>query len=185
MVGYVSGSENTSKKRGFVLSLSFIVGMVFTLTVLGVVIGYIGHFAVNTKVLSYIIGALLLFIGLWMLNVLQINTNSRLAKYKPRKGSGLLGAFLLGLPFGIIASPCSSPITLSILTFAAAYGSPLYGGLLMCIYAIGRGIPLMLAGTFTGAIKNIKRFAKYQGLIQKLGGVALIILAFYFVWTSK
>lgn len=184
MVGYVSGSENTSKRKGFIISLFFVLGMVITLTALGMLIGYLGHFSVNSKSLSYIIGALLLFMGLWMLNIIQINILSRITMYKPKKESGIIGAFLLGLPFGIVHSPCSSPITLSILTFAASNGSPLYGALLMFVFAIGKGIPLVLVGTFTGAIKNIKKLSKYQHIIEKAGGIALIILAFYFVWKA-
>lgn len=74
------------------------------------------------------------------------------------------GAFLLGLPFGIIASPCTVPILLSILALAATKDSIFFGAIAMFVYAIGRGLLLLLIGTFTGIIKNLvvlTRWGKY------------------------
>ena len=54
----------------------------------------------------------------------------------------------------------------------------------MFTYAIGRSIPLLVVGTFTGILKNLKAIAKYQSIIEKVAGAILILLAIYFIWQA-
>jgi len=46
--------------------------------------------------------------------------------FKPRRG-GVVGAFLLGLFFGVVSSPCTTPVLVVLLTMVAAKGQVLYG----------------------------------------------------------
>ena len=154
------------------------------LSLLGVFAGLIGKIIANTQILYYIIAAILLIMGLWLLKVFKFNPNYSFSKISPKKGSGILGAFLLGIPFGIAASPCTLPITLSVLAYSAIKGSLFFGMLLMFTFAIGRSIPLLAVGTFTGLLKNIKVLVKYQKTLEKVSGVILILLAVYFIWQA-
>jgi cytochrome c-type biogenesis protein len=181
VVGYVSGITNTSRKRGVVLALFFVFGIAFTLTTLGAFAGIIGGVLHNTTILNYIIAAILTIMGLWMLGILDFKMGDWPNKKNPPKGRGLLGAFILGLPFGIAASPCTLPITASVLAYSASKGSVLYGMALMFTFAIGRSIPLLIVGTFTSLLKNIKGLHKFQGYIEKVGGIILLLLAIYFI----
>ncbi len=54
-------------------------------------------------------------------------------------------------------NPRAIYVTAAVLAYAASKGSPLYGFLLLFIYSIGRSIPLILTGTFTGAVKGIQK----------------------------
>lgn len=184
IIGYVSGNENTSRKKGFVISLFFVLGIAFTLSILGFFAGTVGSLLSNIKFMNYIIGFILLIMGLWLLKVLDFSGCNGYLNCTPNKGSGVIGAFLLGIPFGIAASPCTMPITVSILTYSASKGSSLYGMILMFTYAVGRSIPLLIVGTFTGLIKNVKKLSKYQEWIEKIGGVILILLAFYYIYKA-
>ncbi|HCL55940.1 MAG TPA: hypothetical protein DHW82_02905 [Spirochaetia bacterium] len=49
----------------------------------------------------------------------------------------------------------------------------------MTVFALGRSIPLLLAGSFAGFLSKIKRFENYQKLIEKIGGVVMIGLGIY------
>ena len=184
ITAYVGGEKINSKKRGFILSLAFILGIAFMLSILGIFAGVIGKIIANEQALYYIIAAILLIIGLWLLKVLKINPNYNFSKINPKKGTGVLGAFLFGIPFGIAASPCTLPITLSVLTYSTVKGSIFFGMLLMFTFAIGRSVPLLLVGTFTGIFKNIKSFYKYQSIIEKIAGAIMILLAAYFIWQA-
>lgn len=42
-------------------------------------------------------------------------------QYRPKQG-GLIGAFLLGLLFGAVSSPCATPALVVILSFVATQG---------------------------------------------------------------
>ena len=184
ITAYVSGEKISSKRRGFTLSLVFILGIAFMLSLLGVFVGLIGKIIANTQILYYIIAAILLIMGLWLLKVFKFKPNYSFSKISPKKGSGILGAFLLGIPFGVAASPCTLPITLSVLAYSAVKGSLFFGMLLMFTFAIGRSIPLLVVGTFTGLLKNIKVLVKYQKTLEKVAGVILILLAVYFIWQA-
>lgn len=54
----------------------------------------------------------------------------------------------------------------------------------MFVFAIGRSIPLLVVGAFTGILKDLSAVAKYQHIIEKVSGVILIGLAGYFIWQA-
>lgn len=54
-----------------------------------------------------------------------------------------LSVYALGLVYGL-AGFCAGPILGSVLTVAAVSGSPVYGGLLMAVYALGMAVPLFV-----------------------------------------
>lgn len=76
------------------------------------------------------------------------------------------------------------PITAAVLAYSATRGSALYGMIIMFTYAIGRSIPLLIVGTFTGLLNNFKFLSKYQSIIEKISGVILIVIAIYFMWEA-
>jgi cytochrome c-type biogenesis protein len=184
IVAYVSGNTNYSKKRGFIISLFFILGIAFILSILGAFAGLLGNVLLKTDLLNYIIAFVLILMGFWLLDVFDFSGNGVDFKHSPKNRSGLLSSFLLGIPFGISASPCTMPITVSVLAYSAAKGSPLYGMLFMFTFAIGRSIPLLIAGTFTGVLAHINWLSKFQPTIKKVGGIIMIILALYFIWIA-
>lgn len=51
--------------------------------------------------------------------------------------------YALGAVYGL-AGFCAGPILGSVLTVAAVSGSPVYGGLLLAVYALGMAVPLFL-----------------------------------------
>ena len=103
ITAYVGGEKVNTKKRGFILSLVFVLGIAFMLSLLGVFAGYIGKIIASEQILNYVIAAILLIMGLWLLKVFKFNPRYSFSKLNLKKGSGIFGAFLLGIPFGIAA----------------------------------------------------------------------------------
>ena len=102
----------------------------------------------------------------------------------PQKSvSSFLGAYSLGLPFGLVGSacPCSIPVVLAMLLYAGSVGSPWFGAALLFVFAFVRGLPLLLAGTFTGWLKELKGIARWQPHVEKASGIVLLILGAVFV----
>ncbi len=184
VAAYVNGKQNYSKKSGFIISLAFTLGIAFMLSTLGLFAGAIGAILKDVKVVNYVISFILLVMGLWMLKIFEFDFNNKRFNILPQKGSGIAGAFLLGIPFGISASPCTLPITASMIAYSAEKGNMIYGMLLMFIYAIGKSIPLILVGTFTDLLKNVQILSKYQERIEKISGGMLILIALYFIWKA-
>ena len=76
VVAYVSGKKDTSRKRSFALSLSFILGISLLLTILGIFAGVMGNLLLRTNILNYIISVVLIIMGLWMLKVFDFNSTN-------------------------------------------------------------------------------------------------------------
>ncbi|WBW98126.1 cytochrome c biogenesis CcdA family protein [Oceanirhabdus sp. W0125-5] len=184
VTAYVNGKQNHSKKSGFIISLAFTLGIAFMLSILGIFAGAVGAILKDIKVINYVIGIILLVMGFWLLKIFEFDFNNKTFNIIPKRDSGIIGAFLLGIPFGISASPCTFPITASMIAYSAEKGSMIYGMLLMFTYAIGRCIPLMVVGTFTDLLKNTHILSKYQERIEKISGVILILIALYFIWKA-
>jgi cytochrome c-type biogenesis protein len=98
------------------------------------------------------------------------------------KGRGVVGSYLVGLLFGLVASPCATPVLVVIVAYVASKGQVLYGGSLLFTYGLGHGLPLLLAGTFTSFLKSLPAFRKFSRYINLASGVILIGIGMYFLY---
>jgi cytochrome c-type biogenesis protein len=186
IVGYVGGSHNLTRYRSFALSLAFAVGLALTFMLLGVVAASIGGLiGATTRGWYYLVAAICFFIGLNMVGVLQIDLPMAFSRLRERIGlKGIPGALALGLVSGLVASQCATPVLVAILTYVMAKGALLYGAALLFFYALGRGVPVVLAGTFTGAMKGFQKLGRWSDMIEKASGVIVIGVGLYFLWIA-
>jgi cytochrome c biogenesis protein CcdA len=73
-----------------------------------------------------------------------------------------LGSYGVGLTFGLVSSPCASPVLFAVLAAAAATGSQLLGTLTMICYALGYTIVIFLASLLTGFAKQAKTLMQHS-----------------------
>lgn len=180
ITGYVGGvAEN--KLRAFSISFSFVLGIVLALAALGVLAVVVGNIFVNIEYFNYLVAALLLTMGLWFMKIININIGSFMP-FKVKKDSGVAGAFLLGLPFGILASPCTAPVLGAVLAYVATVGDIFLGFSYLLIFGLARSIPLLIVGTFAGALKTIKQYGVWQERIEYGAGIIMVILGLYYIW---
>ncbi|NMC12581.1 MAG: cytochrome c biogenesis protein CcdA [Chloroflexi bacterium] len=186
IMGYVGGSHNLTRSRSFVLALAFAIGLALTFMLLGVVAALIGGFiGVANQWWYYLVAGICFIIGLNMLGVLKLNLPQWFGGLRERIGlKGLPGALALGLVSGLVASQCATPVLAAILTYVMAKGALLYGAVLLFTYALGRGVPVVLAGTFTGALKNFQKLGRWSEVIEKTSGVIVIGVGMYFLWIA-
>jgi cytochrome c-type biogenesis protein len=84
-----------------------------------------------------------------------------------------------------VASQCATPVLAAILTYVMVQqGSLLYGGVLLFIYALGRGVPIVLAGTFAGALKQLRSLGRWSGAFEKASGGIILAVGLYFLWIA-
>ena len=186
IVAYVSGQERVTRARGFWLSLFFTLGSSATFVLLGVIAATVGGiFGPESKVLRWLVALVCFAIGLSLLGVLRLNLNF-LTRLQPRgiKRTGFLGAFLLGLVIGLAGSQCATPVLAVILSIALEKGDLAYAAGLLFSYALGRGVPIVLAGTFTGVVEALPGAQRFTTWIERAAGVVLIAIGLYFVWIA-
>ena len=179
MLGYIGGLEKPTKTKGFITSASFVLGLAVTFAILGLVASFLGKaFGQIGPVWLYIIGFFSIIMGLQLIGVININLPG--LKAMPEKKGGVLGSFGVGLLFGLVASPCATPVLAVLMTYVAGRGILWYGALLLFIYGLGHGLPLIIAGTFTAVLKSLPRLQKWGHYITYLSGSLLIVLGLYF-----
>ncbi len=186
IVGYVGGSHDLTRSRSFVLSLAFAIGLAITFMLLGIAAALIGGLIGATTVWWYYLVAVICFIiGLNMLGVFRFNLPMVFSGLRESIGlKGSPGALALGLVSGLVASQCATPVLAAILTYVMAKGALVYGAALLFVYALGRGVPVVLAGTFTGALKNFRKVERWSVVIEKASGVIVIGVGLYFLWIA-
>jgi len=186
IIGYVGGSHNLPRARSFALSLAFAVGLALTFMLLGVAAALIGGLiGAATRWWYYLVAAICFVIGLNMLGVLNIQLPLWFGGLRERIGlKGIPGALALGLVSGLVASQCATPVLAAILTYVMAKGAMLYGAALLFVYALGRGVPVVLAGTFAGALKGFRALGRWSEIMEKASGVIILLVGLYFLWVA-
>jgi len=187
IIGYIGGSHDLPRKRAFGISLVFAIGLAVTFMLLGVIAALVGGLiGGSTRIGYYLVAAICFVIGLQMLGVLELALPDWFGGLREKvKVRGLLGAFLLGLISGLVASQCATPVLAAILTAVMAEKvSLVYGAIILFIYALGRGVPIVLAGTFAGVLKSFRALGRWSSVIEKTGGVIILFVGFYFLWIA-
>lgn len=115
--------------------------------------------------------------GLHFLNVVRIPWLERTAKIGvAAKPAGLIGAFVIGLAFAFGWSPCVGPVLAAILLVAGAKDSVGEGAQLLLIYALGMGVPFLLAAGFAGPFMRWgARFRGRLAMVEQAMGLFLVV----------
>jgi len=180
VIGYVSGYSEGNRRKALLYSLTFILGLSITFTILGAIASFIGGlFGVTGRTWYFVVGGVAIAIGLQLIGLYEWNLPVPILQPKQR---GILGAFVLGLIFGIVSSPCATPVLVLILTFVASKGEVLYGTSLLFVYAIGHCALIFLAGIAAGFAES---FIKSRGISnitilgKKIGGSIVVLVGLY------
>jgi len=184
VVGFVGGYADGDRWKAFRYSLAFILGLSLTFTVFGAAAGLLGTMFGTLGGTWYLVaGAIALLMGGQMMGLYEMRLPiSR--DFKPKRG-GLVGAFLLGLFFGVVSSPCATPVLVVLLTLVAGKGQVLYGIALLFCYAIGHCLLMLFAGTFTGFVEG---FVKARGVVnfstwaKRVSGGVVALVGSWFIW---
>lgn len=188
--GYAIAKENKKYIDIFIVTVSFMLGTVLALVVIGAVIGYAGqvagdNFGRYSKVLA---GFVSVFFGLFALNLVPINKLklpefSQLSRKFP---GGLLGTAVFGFALGGSSLSCSvscGPGLAVVLGVASLQGQVIKSAMLMGAYAIGYSLPLcaILLGVSFGGWTL--RANKIMPAIRIVAGVLLLAIGFYLLAT--
>lgn len=186
IVGYISGQKEQPRWKGLTLALTFVLGLAITYVIIGATASFVGSvLGISKSGWMYIVAAVCILVGLNMSGLITISFDTFIpAQSKWSRLTGYGGALILGMLFGLVASPCAMPILTLILALIAQKGQVAYGSLLMFVYALGHGLPLVIIGTVAGALTSLERFTKYSVLIQRVGGWLLLVVGAYFIWTA-
>jgi cytochrome c-type biogenesis protein len=131
--------------------------------------GYREYMELIAEIMIIVLGAVMLF---------DLPVFNRFSAFAPRtQQTGLLGGLMLGLSLGIVWIPCLGPIIGSVLVTVIPEGDVLYGGVLLFIYSLGLGIPMLGVAYATSALTgHVRRISRYSMIIRRTAGCVLILV---------
>jgi cytochrome c-type biogenesis protein len=154
LTAYFAFAFQSSRKQIATNTVAFMLGLGTTFSLLGAVGFALGRvLRQNERLLLLVGGSFILVFGVMNLlgkgfSGLQQTGNSQ------QQNSGLRSSYLFGLTFAVGWSSCVGPILGSVFTLAAQTTSVWNGMMLLFIYTLGLGLPLIIVSTFFGRMNR-------------------------------
>ncbi|MGH1524632.1 cytochrome c biogenesis CcdA family protein [Leifsonia sp. L25] len=190
-LAYVGGMSDPGAKRDRSRVLTgvalFVLGFAVVFIAYGAAFGALGLWLVRwQEVVIQVLGVLVIVMGLVFIG--QFSFLQRTFKPTWRPATGLIGAPLLGVVFGLGWTPCIGPTLAAISALSVGSGSPWRGALLGLFYCIGLGIPFLLVALgfdwVAGSVAFLKRHIR---VINIIGGALLVVIGVMMatgLWTA-
>ena len=175
-IGYIGGYEAKSRLQAAAQSTWFSLGLATTLAGLGILAAIAGQVYGQVGIgLPIIVSIIAIIMGLNLLEALPLQLPSFggmewISKDLPEG----VRSYLIGLTFGIVASPCSTPVLATLLAWISTTKDPILGSVLLLSYTAGYVAPLILAGTFTASIKKLLELRRWSAWITPVSGALLV-----------
>jgi len=184
-LAYMTGTaasdlEGSGRIKTLLHALFFVFGFALVFVLLGAAAGLLGRLIYPA--LPYVIrvgGLFLIIFGLHMAGVFSIpwlNMEKRL-ELKRSGGESYWASILVGVVFAAGWTPCVGPVLAGILLLAADSQTVLVGAGLLAAYALGMGLPFLLAAGLIDAFRPLMaRIGRHLRTISIIGGIFLIIM---------
>jgi cytochrome c-type biogenesis protein len=161
----------------FMAALAFVLGFSTVFVALGATATMLGQLvAQQFDLLAKIAGAVIIVLGLHFLGVFRIPLLYREARFHVQnRPAGMIGAYVIGLAFAFGWTPCVGPVLAAILFVAASEDTVLRGTVLLAGYALGIGIPFLLAALAARPFMAfMRRFRRHLAVVERVMGAALV-----------
>ncbi|MGY6549344.1 MAG: cytochrome c biogenesis CcdA family protein [Roseinatronobacter sp.] len=194
-------SEGQAARRAILPALFFFMGLSTVFLLLGFTASTMGHLLLsNADLFGRIAGVLVIGFGLHFLGVLRVlalvteRAMLRAEMAPPGflssaflsrdlrfdagdRGGSAFGAYVLGLAFAFGWTPCIGPVLGAILTLAATEATVTRGTMMLGVYAMGLGLPFVLAAVYVQrSMAVMAHLKRHMGLIEKVMGVLLLLV---------
>ncbi len=183
-LGFIGVKAGSSRRRGLILSLIYVLGLAVTYSILGLIASLTGRLfgQISSHPISFlIIGNACIIAGLSFFDIFNISFTGIRLQNKIKTRGDILSVFLLGLASGLIAGPCTAPALGTILLYVATKQNIFYGASLLFVFAYGMGFLLILAGTFSAVFINLSHSGIWLARLKKLSGFILLGVGEYFL----
>ncbi|HOO97009.1 MAG TPA: cytochrome c biogenesis protein CcdA [Caldisericia bacterium] len=180
--------EKTNYKRSVIFTLIFVLGLVLAFSILGVITALIGS-SINLtgSWVYYFLAAVCIVMGLMFADIISVNIPVPQVLKKPQ--TGLFGAFVLGLLFGFVSTPCAAPILVILMALVGtgSAGNIVWGSFLFFVYALGHSAMILAVGMTAGSLQayiNNKGFSKISGVLRVVFGLLIVIVGLYLLYLA-
>jgi len=179
-------SGEKSIKKGFILSLIYVLGMSVAYAIAGILASIFGQSLqtlLQTPIVLLGFSCVFILLALAMFGVYELQLPVKMQNFlnqKSRNNNGFIGVFLMGFLAALIASPCVAAPIAGALLYIANSGNIALGGIALFFMGFGMGLPLLVIGISSGKI--LPRPGIWMENIKKLFGFIMIFMA---IWLSS
>ncbi len=172
----VRADERPPRGRMVAGALLFVLGFTAVFVAFGAVFGGLGRWLlVYNDEITRVMGGVTVLVGLGFLGWLPFLQRTK--KLSIRPATGLAGAPLLGVVFGLGWTPCLGPTLSAVNSLAFSEATAGRGALLGVAYCLGLGVPFVLvalgARWAVGATGFLRRHA---AAVSRFGGAVLVVV---------
>ncbi len=188
IIGYIDEQGQITVKRAFWISLLFSLGILVTIALVGLVTALTGRMLGDIGAIgNYIVAVIFFVIGLHLLDVIPLPWSGSGGKQIKQKG--MLGAFIIGLTFGLALGPCTFAYMAPMLgvVFKVAADKMFYAIGLLLAYGVGHCSIIVLAGSLTETVGHYLHWterSKGAVIVKRICGILVIIGGIYLIATS-
>ena len=184
IITYVAGQDKVLKARhAACYSVVFTIGLFITIALVGIICSLFGRMLGEVgPYWTILVGALLIWVALGMLGIPGCSMSGGL--FGRMKIKGLLGAFLLGLAYGVLSGTCTFGFIAPILAIITIQQKIVTGVILIVLFGIGHCIPIAVAGSSTAKVRRLLENSSFHegGLwFRRCAGVGIGLLGVYFI----
>lgn len=197
-LGYIGGAtldqltgdeaaDRAAWRRVVVSSIVFVLGFTTVFVALGAGASTIGQYLLYYRgPLGVVAGLVIVLFGLHFLGVLRIPALYREARFEAASGASLAAAYVMGLAFAFGWTPCIGPVLATVLAVAAQEGSLTAGVSLLAVYALGLGVPFILAAVAIRPFLGfMERFKAHFATLEKVMGGLLVLTGLLFLFGAQ
>jgi cytochrome c-type biogenesis protein len=180
-LGIITGeaADGRDAARAVPATAVFVLGFATVFAGLGAAAGLVGSSLHHLQqVVQRVGGVVVALMGLALLGLVRgpFLREARLFRTLPRV-AGPLRPYVIGIAFGAAWTPCVGPLLAAALTVAAQGGQAGRGALLLLAYALGIGVPFLVASLGLASLPRLTVALRRAGrAIERVAGVLLVIL---------
>ena len=183
----VGHGHDITKRRAFVLSMAYVLGMAVTYAAAGVAAGLSGSMLSAALQNVWVLGAfafvfVVLSLSMFGFYELQLPAflQSKLSEESGRvRGGSLHGVAAMGALSALIVGPCVAAPLAGALLYIAQTRDAVLGGAALFVMALGKGVPLVIVGVSTRSL--LPHTGPWMESVKKFFGVLLLGLAIWLV----
>lgn len=172
----IEGPRGRQRWRMLAGTSLFVVGIAVVFVSSGALAGGLGGLLFQYRQqISWVLGALIIVLGLIFVGVIRFGQRDLRIHRIP--AVGVAAAPLVGIVFALGWTPCIGPTLGVVLNLALNEGTAVRGAVLAAVFALGLGIPFIVAGVAYGRMAGaIGLLRRHQQAVLRIGGIMMIIV---------
>ena len=177
--------ESLSTGRGFALSSTYVLALAAAFSLFGVVAAWWGQsfqIALQSPAATLIVAAIFVALALSSFGLFELQLPSFLRnRLTARRGSGgsLASSAALGFSSALVIGPCVTAPLAGALLYIAQTGDVVLGATALFALGVGKGIPLILMGTFGSGL--LPRAGQWMERVRQVFGSLFFATAVWLV----